>query len=138
MVRVVGIWALKLAELKLIRAPPVGAGAANVTVPPVGLMPPTTALGEMLTLTKSAGLTVIFPLAEFPLTVAEIVAVCIVEFEIVAIVNDPDVRPAGTVIVAPTVATEVFELVKVSVSPDGPAGDESTTVPIALLPPTTV
>jgi|APCry1669191812_1035378.scaffolds.fasta_scaffold90346_1 hypothetical protein len=74
-VSVVGMWALKLADAMLINAPPLGAGFANVTVPLTEFVPPTTEAGDTAMLTRSAGFTVILPVAVFPATEADIVAV---------------------------------------------------------------
>jgi hypothetical protein len=72
--RVVGVTTLKLLDARMITAPPVGAGAARVIVPP-GLPPPTTDVGEIVMLARSAGFTVNVAVATMPLMVAEIVAV---------------------------------------------------------------
>ena len=65
-----------------------------------------------------------------------IVAVVFDATEIVLIVNEADVAPAGIVTFAGTVALELEEL-RVTTDPPGPAGPLRVAVPVADVPPTT-
>ena len=69
----VGVLTERLAELRLITAPPVGAAVASVTVPTLVFVPPTTDEGAIETEVRLAGLTVSVHVAVSPLIVAEIV-----------------------------------------------------------------
>lgn len=72
-----------------------------------------------------------------PPSVAEIVAVEIEDTDIVETVKVAEVAFAGTRTVAETVAFVLFED-RVTLVPPGPAGPLRVTVPVELLPPTTV
>ena len=54
------------------------------------------------------------------------------------IVNVADVLPAGIVTLAGTVAVLLSEDESATAVPEGPAGDDNTTVPAEFWPPTTV
>jgi hypothetical protein len=121
--------------------PPLGAALVRVTVP-VALLPPITLDGETLTVERLAGggtgvtarvaVRVVLP------WVAVIVADVDAETAVVAIAKLALVAPDATVTVVGLDATVAFELERLTTSPPLPAALVSVTVPVALLPPTTL
>jgi hypothetical protein len=66
-----------------------------------------------------------------------VIVAAVVEFTgVVVTVNDPVVCPDGMVIVPGTVA-DPLSLFRLTVTPPGPAGEDSVTVPVAGDPPVT-
>src|SRR5579864_5437166 len=121
-------------------APPEGAAAVRVTVP-VELFPPLTLVGlsvsdESVTL-PLAGVMVSEACFELLPSVAVITAVVVVVTELVFTVNVAEVEPAATVALLGTVA-EGLLLLKLTTEPPEGAAEVSVTVPVELLPPTTL
>jgi hypothetical protein len=109
-VTVAGTVALPTFEARFTVAPPVGAAAPRVTVP-VEDEPPVTVVGDIVTLVRDGAVTVSEAVAETTPRFAEsalavIVAVSVVETEVVETENVADVAPESTVTVAGTVANE--------------------------------
>ena len=132
-----------LARLELLRncttAPPAGAGPLRVTVP-VAVLPPQTEVGLIVSdwsVTLGEGLTVRVAVREMPPADAVIVTLVALETACVETVKFALVAPAGTVTVLGTVATLVLLLRFTTNPPDG-AGAVRVTVPVLLLPPTTL
>ena len=121
-------------------APPIGAGAARVTVPVEGF-PPCTEAGFKETPAKvtgcgPAGFTVIVATWLFPAD-AVTVAFCVVAGLVVVTANVPVSCPAGITIVPGTVTVGLL-LDKVTVAPPAGAAATSVTVPVEVTPPFTV
>jgi len=124
---------------RLTTAPLAPAGWPRVTVP-VEFAPPKTVVGLSETVTFGFAVTARVAVAESVLakavSVDDVSAVTV--FEVTE--NVPVVWPAATVAVAGTVAADVFELVRVTTVPEGPAGPPRVIVPVTGVaePPTTV
>ncbi len=111
------------------------AGPDNCTVP-IELFPPTRDVGETFRLvTVGKEMVRVAVWEELP-SVAVMVAVAGALTADVCKVKEAEVDPAATVTVERTVTAALAEEME-TVSSDGPAGPESCTVPVALLPPTT-
>lgn len=117
--------------------PPVGAGPERVTVPVDGV-PPITLVGLKVTPVKTGAVIVRTAVAEAPFAVAVMVEVASEATPTVVTVKVVLVAPAGTVTDPGTVAAPVFELCRVTIVPDEPAGPARVTVPVLDVPPTTV
>ena len=133
-----------LARLELLRncttAPPAGAGPLRVTVP-VAVLPPHTVVGLIVSdwsVTLGEGLTVRVAVREMPPAEAVIVTLVALETACVETVKFALVAPAGTVTVLGTVATFVLLLLRFTTNPPDGAGAVRVTVPVLLLPPTTL
>jgi hypothetical protein len=133
-----------LARLELLRncttTPPAGAGPLRVTVP-VAVLPPQTEVGLIVSdwsVTLGAGLTVRVAVREMPPAEAVIVTLVALETACVETVKFALVAPAGTVTVLGTVATFVLLLLRFTTNPPDGAGAVRVTVPVLLLPPTTL
>jgi len=133
-----------LARLELLRncttAPPAGAGPLRVTVP-VAVLPPHTVVGLIVSdwsVTLGEGLTVRVAVRETPPAEAVIVTLVALETARVETVKFALVAPAGTVTVLGTVATFVLLLLRFTTNPPDGAGAVRVTVPVLLLPPTTL
>ncbi len=133
-----------LARLELLRncttAPPAGAGPLRVTVP-VAVLPPQTEVGLIVSdwsVTLGAGLTVRVAVRETPPAEAVIVTLVALETACVETVKFALVAPAGTITVLGTVATFVLLLLRFTTNPPDGAGAVRVTVPVLLLPPTTL
>ena len=130
----------RAAEMLLLpsatEAPPGGAAPLSATVP-VELLPPTTELGDLLTEDNDAAVTVRVALALTP-SVAVMTEVVVEDTPSVATVNVVDVLPAGTVTLPGTVATVRLPLTSPTTAPPLGAAPFSRTVPVELLPPTTL
>jgi hypothetical protein len=122
--------------LSVTAAPVDGAAPLSVTVP-VELLPPTTELGDRLTEDNDAAVTVTVALA-VPPSVAEMTEVAVTDTPGVVTVKVADVLPAGTVTLPGTVAAVVLLLASVTEAPPVGAATFSRTVPVELLPPTTL
>jgi len=133
-----------LARLELLRncttTPPAGAGPLRVTVP-VAVLPPHTVVGLIVSdwsVTLGAGLTVRVAVRETPPAEAVIVTLVALETARVETVKVALVVPAGTVTVLGTVATLGLLLLRFTTNPPDGAGAVRVTVPVLLLPPTTL
>jgi len=133
-----------LARLELLRncttTPPAGAGPLRVTVP-VAVLPPQTEVGLIVSdwsVTLGAGLTVRVAVRETPPAEAVIVTLVALETARVETVKVALVVPAGTVTVLGTVATLGLLLLRFTTNPPDGAGAVRVTVPVLLLPPTTL
>jgi len=133
-----------LARLELLRncttTPPAGAGPLRVTVP-VAVLPPQTEVGLIVSdwsVTLGEGLTVRVAVRETPPAEAVIVTLVALETARVETVKFALVAPAGTVTVLGTVATFVLLLLRFTTNPPDGAGAVRVTVPVLLLPPTTL
>lgn len=134
-VTVDGKVALPLLDAKVTTAPPVGATPLIVTVP-VELLPPTTEVGESVTLTRDAGVIVRVAVFGVPDSVAVMVAEVEVDTALVVIVNVAVVAPAATVTEPGTVALELLEL-RLTVEPPVGAAAYRVMVPVDEVPPCT-
>jgi len=116
--------------------PPAGAGPAKVTVTSADV-PPITEFG--LTTTDSTALRRTVTCADFDVPFADAAMETTLSATTAAVVtlNVADVALRGTVIVAGTTA-EVESDANATVKPPSGAGPVSVTVPVALLPPTTL
>ena len=122
--------------MSVTTAPAAGAEPLRKTVPVVEF-PPTTEVGDKETpLTLATVKLKVAVLLEVALD-AVIVAVSELATPLVVIVNVCDVDPAAAVMVDGTVALELLEANVIELPPVG-TGPPKFTVPIALLPPTTV
>ena len=134
-----------LARLELLRncttTPPAGAGPLRVTVP-VAVLPPQTEVGLIVSdwsaTPDEGGLTVRVAVRETPPADAVIVTLVALETARVEMVKFALVAPAGTVTVLGTVATFVLLLLRLTTNPPDGAGPLRVTVPVLLLPPTTL
>jgi len=133
-----------LARLELLRncttTPPAGAGPLRVTVP-VAVLPPQTEVGLIVSdwsVTLGEGLTVRVAVREMPPADAVIVTLVALETARVETVKVALVVPAGTVTVLGTVATLGLLLLRFTTNPPDGAGAVRVTVPVLLLPPTTL
>ena len=117
-------------------APTDGAAPLRVTVP-VELLPPTTGLGDLLTEDNDAAVIVSVALV-LPPRVAVMTEVAVEATPRVVTVKVADVLPAATVTLAGTVAAAVLLLLSVTETPPAGAAAFSRTVPVELLPPTTL
>ena len=133
-----------LARLELLRncttTPPAGAGPLRVTVP-VAVLPPHTVVGLIVSdwsVTLGEGLTVRVAVRETPPAEAVIVTLVALETARVETVKVALVVPAGTVTVLGTVATLGLLLLRFTTNPPDGAGAVRVTVPVLLLPPTTL
>jgi len=134
-----------LARLELLRSctttPPAGAGPLRVTVP-VAVLPPQTEVGLIVSdwsvTFDEGGLTVRFAVRETPPAEAVIVTLVALETAFVLTVKFALVAPAGTVTVLGTAATLGLLLLRFTTKPPDGAGAVRVTVPVLLLPPTTL
>ena len=134
-----------LARLELLRscttAPPAGAGLLRVTVP-VAVLPPQTEVGLIVSdwsvTFDAGGLTVRVAVRVMPPAAAVIVTLVTLETGFVATMKFALVAPAGTVTLLGTVATLVLLLLRFTTNPPDGAGAVRVTVPVLLLPPTTL
>ena len=122
--------------LKVTTAPTVGAAPLRVTVP-VELLPPTTEVGDRVTEDKDAAVTVSVAFVLVP-RVAVTTEVVVEATPNVVTVKVADVLPADTVTLAGTLAAAVLLLVRLTETPPVGAAAFSRTVPVELLPPTTL
>jgi len=122
--------------LNVTAAPPVGAAPLSVTVP-VELLPPTTEVGDRVTEDKAAAVTVSVAFVLVP-RVAVTTEVVVEATPNVVTVKVADVLPAETVTLAGTLAAAVLLLVRLTETPPVGAAAFSRTVPVELLPPTTL
>jgi hypothetical protein len=118
-------------------APPGGALPVRMIVA-VELTPPTTIAGLTATLERAAGSTVNTAVFAAPEETAEIVTEAEEATPSVVTVNVVLEEPAGTVMLAGTVAAAVFELVSVTGDPPTGATAERVTVPVEDAPLTTL
>ena len=131
-----GTVAAALLLLRLTEEPPPGAGPVSVTVP-VELVPPATVVGFKLSVLRAGALTVSVAVRvvvpKRPVIVTEVDA----DTGDVVTVNVVLVLPAGTVTDAGTVAAALLLLRAISAPPTA-AGPLRVTVPVELLPPSTL
>jgi len=118
-------------------APPVGAGPFSVTVP-VELLPPTKVDGTRARVDSEVRPTVRLAVRVTPPYEAEIVTELEADTGRVLIVKVALVAPSGTVTVGGTGATAVLLLDSITGAPPPGAGPFSVTVPVEMLPPTTL
>jgi len=136
-VTVAGTWAADMLLLETVTtAPPVGALPLRVTVP-VELLPPTTEVGDLLSEDSDAAVTVIVAFVLTP-RVAVMTDVVVEATARVVTVKVAEVLPARTVTLAGVVAAAVLLLFSVTTAPLVGAAAVRTTVPVELLPPTTL
>lgn len=100
-------------------------------------MPPTTDPGDLVIEDKVAAVTVRVALALTP-SVAVTTELLVDGTPKVVTVNVVDVLPAGTVTLAGTVAAAALLVVSATVAPPAGAVTFSRTVPVEVLPPTTL
>jgi hypothetical protein len=124
-------------EESVTAAPPAAAMPVSVTVP-VELVPPSTLAGARVTDVSAAGVTVSVAVWVTPAQTAVIVTEVEEATPSVVTVKVFVEAPAGTVTEAGTVAAPVFEEDSVTTTPPAGAGPVSVTVPVELLPPTTL
>ena len=124
-------------DVRVTTAPPEGALPVSVTVP-VELVPPRTLVGERVTDVRAAGVTVRVAVWVTPEKTPEIVTGVEDPTPSVVTVNVFVEVPAATVTDAGTVAALVTEEERVTTTPPAGAGPVSVTVPVELLPPTTL
>ena len=121
--------------------PPAGAGALSVTVP-VALLPPHTEVGLIVSDSSETepdgGLTVSVACRETLPALAVMVTCVVLETCWVAMVKLAEDCPAGTVMEPGTLATDGLLLLNCTVKPPEGAAAVRVTVPVLLLPPTTV
>jgi len=122
--------------LSVTTAPAGGAAPLRVTVP-VELLPPTTEVGDRVTEDKDADATVSVAFVLVP-RVAVTTEVVVEATPNVVTVKVADVLPAETVTLAGTLAAAVLLLVRLTETPPVGAAAFSRTVPVELLPPTTL
>jgi hypothetical protein len=122
--------------LNVTTAPTAGAAPLRVTVP-VELMPPTTEVGDRVTEDKDAAVTVSVAFMLVP-RIAVTTEVVVEATPNVVTVKVADVLPADTVTLAGTLAAAVLLLVRLTETPPVGAAAFSRTVPVELLPPTTL
>ena len=134
MVTVPWIWATADVSLESeTLMPPVGAGPFSLTVP-VEFFPPATLVGDIVTVETAEGFTV----KELCLTDAPPLAVIVMGLGFktarVEMLKLALLRPAGTVMLAGTVATVVSLEARLMVTPPGFATAGSVTVPRTVAP----
>jgi len=135
-VTLAGTWAAAGLPLdKVTTAPPVGAGALNLTVA-VEEVPPTTDVGLSVIVLRTAAVTVKLAVCVAP-KVAEIVSGVFVATEVVVTVKVAEVALAATVTLDGTCAAAILLLNRVTTAPPAGAGPFSVTVPVEELPPST-
>lgn len=121
--------------------PPAGAGALSVTVP-VALLPPHTMVGLIVSdcnvTPVEAGLTVSVAVRVTLFADAVMVTFVLLETALVDTVKFALVAPAGTVTELGTLATLALLLLRFTTNPPDGAAAVSVTVPVTLLPPTTL
>lgn len=117
---------------RVTTVPPAGANPVRVTVP-VDDVPPVTLVGFSATLESAAGLIVRVAVCVPPVIVAVVIDATAVVFT----VKFPAVAPAATVTLAGTVAAPLLLDRDTTMPPEG-AGPFNVTVPVELLPPTTL
>jgi hypothetical protein len=132
-----GTWAADVLLLLRVTTAPAGGAAPLRVAVPVELLPPTTVPGDLLSEDKVAAVTVRVALA-LPPSEAVIVEVAVDATPRVVTVKVAEVAPAGTVTLAGTVAALVLLLVSVTEAPPVGAAALKATVPVELLPPTTL
>lgn len=134
-VTLAGTWAALLLSDSAMRMPVAGAGPFSRTVP-VDEFPPTTDVGTKLTPVKEGGL-IVKTAVLVPLYFADIVTELLLTTAVVVTVNVAVVAPAATVTLAGTCADPLLEESATAAPPAG-AGPFRVTVPVELLPPTTL
>lgn len=135
-VTLVGTVTPEIAEASAIDKPPVGAALLKVTVA-VAVLGPVTDVGLTARVLIVGAETPSVPVTEPPFAVAVIVADWFVPTATVVAVKVAVVAPAATVTVAGTLTVELFEESDTLWPPAGAAA-LSVTVPVELVPPTTV
>jgi len=130
-----GTDAFELLDVRLTTFPPLAAAPLRVTVP-VADVPPTTAVGDTVTLVRAAGLTVNVAVFDVPFSVAVIVGLLVAATASVVMVKVAVLDPPAT---ATEPGTDAFALLDVrdTVDPPEGAGPLRVTVPVALVPPMT-
>jgi hypothetical protein len=121
---------------RVTSAPPAGAIPVNVTVP-VEFAPPTTVAGLSASEESLAGFTVNVAVAVVPYVPEMVTAVPLVTAPVVT-AKVAVVVPAATVTLVGTCATPVLLLESVTTAPPEGATPLNVTVPVELLPPTTL
>jgi hypothetical protein len=132
-----GTWAAEVLLLLRITVAPAGGAAPLRVAVPVELLPPTTELGDLLNEDRVAAVTVRVALL-LPPSEAVITEVVVEATPRDVTLKVADVDPAGTVTLAGTVATAVLLLVSTTEAPPVGAAPFKRTVPVELLPPTTL
>jgi hypothetical protein len=121
---------------KATTSPAGPAGPVRVTVP-VELLPPITEAGENDRLATPGRIIVRVAVLVVPLRVAVMVTTVTVETPLVVMVNVPLVLP-GEMYVVPGTLADPLEEDRVTRVPRNPEAPVNVTVPVALVPPTTV
>ena len=134
-VTVAGTFALETLVVKLITAPPDGAGPLRVAVPVDG-EPPTTDVGASVIDVSVAAVILSEALADEAPSVAVRVADVVVTTAAVVTVNVAVVAPAETVTVEGTPALVVLDVIATAMPPVG-AALPSVNVPVEDVPPMT-
>jgi hypothetical protein len=126
---------------RLTTSPPVGAALVSVAVPDEEA-PPVTLAGERPIAARLAGggtgVTVSVAVRVAPPPVPVIVTDVDADTAVVEIANVAVVAPAATVTLAGRDATAPLEVERLTTRPLLPAAPERVTVPVALVPPTTL
>ena len=128
--------ALAVLLARLIAIPPVGAGPDKDTLQVLDV-PPVTDVGVQISEDTIIGWMVIAALTDAPLKVAVMAATVTLDTCGVAIVNDPEIDPAGTVRIVGIAAKAVFPA-RVTAAPAAGAGPDNTTVHVLEAPLVTV
>ena len=127
--------ALVLLDERVTTKPPEGAGPLSVTVP-VDDVPPTTDVGDNVSVPGTGGVIVSVAVTGVPPAVAVIVALVDVATAVVAIVKVADVDPAVTVTLEGGTALVLLD-VRATTNPPVGAGPLIVKVPVEDVPPTT-
>lgn len=136
-VTLAGTVAAALLLPRVTEIPPLGAGPSSVTVP-VDEAPPVTAVGLSPSVETDGALTVKVAFFATPPADAVMTGEAVAATGEVETVNVVDVRVAGTVTDAGTVAAAVLLLVSVTTIPPAGAAELMVTVPVEEVPPITV
>jgi hypothetical protein len=136
MLMLAGTEALAVLLERVIAIPPVGAGADKNTLQVLDV-PPVTDVGVQISEDTTIGWMVIVAPADAPLKVAVMVATVTLDTCGAAIVNDPEIDPAGTVRIVGIAAKAVFPE-RVTAAPPAGAGPDKTTVHVLEAPLVTV